>query len=310
MKINKPKFWDGKINVLSLILFPISLIYLAINLLRKKFYKENTFKIPIICVGNIYLGGTGKTPTSLFLANEILNSGKKTLILRKYYKNHKDEHNLIRKNFNNFILTNNRVDGLKEAENLNYEVVILDDGFQYYSIKKDLNIICFNQKQLIGNGLIVPAGPLRESLSSLKNAHIVIINGNKDKNFENKILAINNKLDIYYSEYNPVNINQFKDKKLFAIAGIGNPENFFQLLRENNLIIKKKLIFPDHYDFSKKEVQNILDHAKEKNYQVIMTEKDYFKIQDYKFDEIKYLKIEFKIDNQKKLLKRINELFN
>ena len=79
MKINKPKFWDGKINVLSLILFPISLIYLAINLLRKKFYKENTFKIPIICVGNIYLGGTGKTPTSLFLANEILNSGKKTL---------------------------------------------------------------------------------------------------------------------------------------------------------------------------------------------------------------------------------------
>ena len=196
-------------------LFDIS----AINLLRKKFCKENTFKIPIICVGNIYLGGTGKTPTSLFLSNEILNSGKKTLILRKYYKNHKDEHNLIRKNFNNFILTNNRVDGLKEAENLNYEVVILDDGFQDYSIKKDLNIICFNQKQLIGNGLIVPAGPLRESLSSLKNAHIVIINGNKDKNFENKILAINNKLDIYYSEYNPVNINQFKDKNYLLLLG-------------------------------------------------------------------------------------------
>ena len=264
MIIGKPKFWDKKINFLSIILFPISLIYLTINLLRKKLYKVNSFKIPIICVGNIYLGGTGKTPTSILLANEILRLGKKTSILRKYYKNHKDEHNLIRKNFNNLILSNKRVNGLKEAENLNYEVVILDDGFQDYSIKKDLNIICFNQKQLIGNGLILPAGPLRESLSSLKNAHIVIINGQRDRAFEDKILAINSKLDIYYSEYNPINIDQFKDKKLFAIAGIGNPENFFQLLRDYKLIIEKKLIFPDHYNFSKKEFQNILDHAKEK----------------------------------------------
>ena len=114
---------------------------------------------------------------------------------------------------------------LKNHKISGYDSVILDDGFQDYSIKKDLNILCFNKNQLIGNGLLLPSGPLREGLNSLERADIIIINGEKDSEFE-KILKINKNLEIYYSIYNPVNLNEFKNKELLAIAGIGNPENF------------------------------------------------------------------------------------
>ena len=91
--------------------------------------------------------------------------------------------------------------------------------------------------------MVFPSGPLRENLSSLKDAHIIIINGNRDLSFENKILDINNNLEIFYSSYEPTNLDQFKNSKLIALAGIGNPENFFQLLEKNNLKSEKKLYF-------------------------------------------------------------------
>ncbi len=169
MVMMKPNFWDKKNSLMSFLLFPFSLMVIFFIFIKKKFTKLHTFKIPIICIGNIYVGGTGKTPTSILLANDIEKFGKKTVILRKYYKVHLDEHDLIRKNFKNLILNRSRIDGLLEAERSKYDVVILDDGLQDYNIKKDLSIVCFNEKQLIGNGYVLPAGPLREKLSALKN---------------------------------------------------------------------------------------------------------------------------------------------
>ena len=168
MIINKPKFWDKKIGLISIFLFPLSLIFIFLIFVKKKITKKRAFKIPIICVGNIYVGGTGKTPTSIFLAKEIEKFGKKVAILRKYYKEHIDEHELIKKNFQNLILNEDRLEGLSDVEKSNFDIVILDDGFQDYRIKKNLNIICFNSNQLIGNGLVMPSGPLRENLSALK----------------------------------------------------------------------------------------------------------------------------------------------
>ena len=128
------------------------------------------------------------------------------------------------------ILRNDRTNAINFAKSEGFDTVILDDGFQDYKIKKKINIVCFNQSQKVGNGLVIPAGPLRENLSSLKDVHIVVINGEKDKNFEQKILKINNNIDIFYSHYSPVEIDKFKNKRLLAVAGIGNPENFFRLL--------------------------------------------------------------------------------
>ena len=199
MKLHKPKFWDKKNSFLSILLFPISLITLFIIFFKKKFTKTIEFNIPIICIGNIYIGGTGKTPASIFLANELSKIGKKPAILRKYYNDHLDEYNLIKKYFKNLIIKPYRADGIKEAVKANHDCVILDDGFQDYKIKKDINILCFNQNQLIGNGLILPSGPLRESLSSIKDANIILINGGENKDFEKKIFNINNNIEIFYS---------------------------------------------------------------------------------------------------------------
>jgi len=212
MNIKKPNFWDRKIGFLSIILIPFSLIFFIVNQIKKKIIKGKKFNIPIICIGNIYVGGTGKTPASIFLGKELKKLGHKPVILRKYYKNHLDEYNLIKNHFKDLILSINRIDGIEKLKNLSFDTIILDDGFQDHSIKKDINIICFNQNQLIGNGMIIPSGPLREGLNSLKKANIILINGKKNSEFENKILKINSELEIFYSAYKPINLNEFKKK--------------------------------------------------------------------------------------------------
>jgi len=311
VKIFKPKFWDkGKFNFFSLILFPFSLVTLLIIYFKKHLIIKKKFKIPIICIGNIYIGGTGKTPTSILLAQEITKLGFRTAILRKLYKNHYDEYNQIKSSFSNLIVNKNRVKGLAELENNNYDFAILDDGLQDYRIKKDLSIVCFNSNQLIGNGLVIPAGPLRESLNAIANVDLVLINGDKDEQFEKKLLKINRKLKILYSYYKPTNIEEFKNHNLLALAGIANPENFFKLLEKNNLIIREKLIFPDHYKFDKKEIQNIIAKAEKNNLKIVMTEKDFFKVNNFNLDNINYLKVSLEIPNKKDIINEINKLYN
>ena len=171
--------------------------------------------------------------------------------------------------------------------------------------QKTLNIICFNTRQLIGNGLVFPAGPLRERLSSLERAQIVIINGEKNKIFEEKILNISKNIKIFYSEYLPINIEQFKNKKLFAFAGIGNPNNFFDLLSKYNLDVQKKISFPDHYEFKKKEIEQITEDAVNNNLVLITTEKDFYRVKDYGFKDLRYLKVDLKIEEKNKFITEV-----
>ena len=311
MKINKPKFWDQKkISLISIFLFPLSLVTLLVVFFKKKFLFIKYFRTPIVCVGNIYIGGTGKTPTSILLGKELLNQGLKSVIIRKYYKNHQDEYNQIRSSFKNLIINKNRYDGIKEAEKNDYDIVILDDGLQDYRIKKNLEIVCFNENQLIGNGLVIPAGPLRENLNALKNVGIVLINGNKNTHFEEKLLKINKKLEIYYSYYKPENLEIFKNQNLLVLAGIANPENFFQLLEKYNLKVEKKLVFPDHYRFSESEIQKIVQEADRKKLKIIMTEKDFFKINNFKIRKIDYLRVSLQIYDKEKLINKIKKLYD
>ena len=308
MKLYKPKFWDNK-NFISLSLFPLSLIIQLVIFFKKYFTKVSKFKIPVVCIGNIYVGGTGKTPLSILVSKELSKIGKKPVIIRKYYKEHKDEHSLIKENFNNLILNSNRTGAIQEAQNKDFDTAILDDGFQDYKIKKDLNIICFNSN-FEGNGFVIPAGPLRENLSSIKNAQIIIINGNKNLKFEKKILGINNNIDIYYSEYKLINYDKFNQKELLVIAGIGNPENFLKLLNNHNLRIAKKYIFPDHYTFSKEEIDNFIIEAKKNGYQIVCTEKDYHRIKEYNTKVIDYLRVELVLEKKEKLIKKIQVIYD
>ena len=310
MKIFKPHFWDKKIGFYSIILFPITILVIFFIFLKRKLIITRSFNLPIVCIGNIYLGGTGKTPLAIELAKEMEKRGKRPVIIKKYYNSQKDEHELIKNHFKNLILKKDRSNAINEAILNNFDIVILDDGFQDYKIKKNLNIICFNQNQLIGNGLIIPSGPLRESLDSLKKAQVVIINGEKDEIFEEKILRLNKNLKVFYSIYKPLNLEDFKDKKVVAFAGIGNPTNFFKLLEKNNLNIKKKFIYPDHYNLKKNEIINIINYAKQNICDILTTEKDFFRLKKYNFKEIKYLKLKLIIEKKEEFLNYIFKTYD
>ena len=130
-----------------------------------------------------------------------------------------------------------RLDALNNAIKNKANIAILDDGFQDLSINKDLIIICFSENQWIGNGLTIPSGPLREELTALRKANCVIINGEKNVTIEKKIFEKNKKIKIFYSKYVAQNIDNFKNKNIISFAGIGNPINFFNLLKNNNLIL-------------------------------------------------------------------------
>ena len=304
MKFLKPKFWNEQKNIFSTILLPVSLLYKIIFFFKKKISVPKKFNIPVICIGNIYLGGTGKTPLSLLLF-EKLKKIRKPVIIKKYYKKHKDEHDLIIAKESSLIVHNTRGDAIRIAENKDFDVALLDDGFQDYTIKKDLNIICFNSRQLIGNGLVLPAGPLREDIKSIQRAQIIVINGRRNKEFEEKIFNISKNIKIFYSKYSGVNLEKFKSKKFLAFAGIGNPNNFFELLLENKLEIKKTFSFPDHYNYKKKDLEKIIHEAKKNNLEIITTEKDYERIKIYGFKEIKFLRINLILEDIDKFTKQI-----
>ena len=231
--------------------------------------------------------------------------GKNPVIIKKFYKSHQDEHNFIEKNFNNLILETNRSIGINKAIEQGFDTVILDDGLQEYKIKKNFSIVCFNENQLIGNGFIFPAGPLREGLNALKNVDLIVINGKENKNFQKKILKINPNLSFFYSEYKLKNCEQFKNKKLLAIAGIGNPSNFFDLLEEEGLVVAKKLVYPDHYEFSKKELLEFIEIGKKNNYEIVFTEKDYFRIKKYNLSQLKFLGVELIVPRMQEIKKKI-----
>ena len=310
MKLFKPKFWKSNKNFFTVLLIPLSLITWIYIILKKTFIQKVKFNIPVICVGNIFIGGTGKTPLSIHIAKKLSENGKNPAIVRKYYRSHIDEHKMIISYYNKLILNLNRSKGIYEALEKGYDAVILDDGFQDYKIKKNLSIICFNSNQLIGNGYLFPSGPLRESLGSLRNANILIINGDRSLNFEQKILKIQKDLKIYYSNYKPLNIQEFKNKKLLVISGIGNPENFFKILKDNQMNIQKKMVYPDHYEFTKNEMLKIIEYAKKNDFQIVMTEKDYYKIKDFSLENIKYLKVKLEIEKEEEFIKNVMKAYD
>jgi len=307
MKFLKPKFWDkNMISFFSIFLLPIALSLQFLNYFNNLLIKKYSFSIPVVCVGNIYLGGTGKTPFCIELFYILKNLNKNPVFVKKKYKSHFDEMNLL-KNIGTVYESNKRVNALNDAIKNDANIAILDDGFQDFSIKKKISIICFNEKQWIGNGFTIPAGPLREKLSALKRADFVIINGNKNSNIEKKILKNNPLLKIFYTKYIPNNIHEFKKKRVICFAGIGSPNNFFDLLKKNNIEILEQISFPDHYNYSNKDLEFLINKSNMHNVILLTTEKDYFRINENYRKNINYLKIRVEIEDKNKLIDEIKK---
>ena len=298
MKFKKPKFWNNK-NFLSICLLPLCLITIIFNIFKTYIISGFRSNIPIICVGNIFIGGTGKTPLSIYIYNLLKRKKYRPAIVRKYYNSHIDEINFTKSKVGQFFYDKKRTLSISKAESKKNNVIIMDDGLQDVSVIKDLNIICFNSSDLIGNGFVLPAGPLREKLKNVNNCQIAVINGKRNIAFEKKLKSISNNIEIYQSKYVIKNSKKFRGKKILAFAGIGNPKNFFNLLKDNGFKVKQEISFPDHYNYSKEEIENLISKAKEEGLTLLTTEKDFFRIKRSDFKKINYVSVDLKILNNK-----------
>ena len=303
MYLKKPSFWDKQISILSYLLLPFTIFVRVNNFLNSKKKKYLSKKLKTICVGNIYVGGTGKTPTTIKLYN-LIKKIKNVSTAKKYYLNQQDEEILLKRK-TKFLTASSRRNILKLAEKKNIEVLIFDDGLQDNQIDYNFKFVCFDGDLGIGNGLLLPAGPLRETINSLKKYDVVFIKkGNNLNNLIKLIEKHNKRIKIFITDYKVSKFSKFnRSKKYLIYSGIGNPNSFAKILKQNKVKIVDKIIFPDHHSYSNQDFNFILNKAKQNNAEIITTEKDYVKVPKELQKKIKFLKVNLIIHNEKKLIK-------
>jgi tetraacyldisaccharide 4'-kinase len=307
MNLKKPKFWDQKNpGILAYLLLPISIIINLLNLLQKK-SKFKNLKIKTICVGNIYIGGTGKTSLCIKISKILNKENIKSCFVKKFYSNQTDEQKLL-ENHGRLFLKKKRLNALNDAVEEGYKIAIMDDGLQDASIDYDLKFVCFNNINWIGNGLTIPSGPLREKITKLKDYQNVFLNGNLEnlENIKKIILKINSKINIHIGKYHALNIEEFDKKYNYIIfSGIGNHQTFVSMLKKYGLKVHKDIEFPDHYKYSNNDINKILKLANNNNCKVITTEKDYLRLNKIQKNQIQFIKSELKIIDEQKLINTI-----
>ena len=298
MNFRKPKFWDYKEpGLISLLLLPFSYLVQIYNFFLTK--KNKIDGIKTICIGNIYLGGTGKTPLSIETIKILNNLNYKTCFIKKDYSDQVDEQRLLESKGKLFC-KKNRIDATNSAIKENFNVAIFDDGLQDKKIKYDISIVCFNQTIGVGNGLVLPSGPLRENLKSLKKYDAVFLNGNSstELSFEKKIQEEFSNIKIFKSTYSIINLEELdSNERYLAFAGIGNFDNFIDLLKVNNINLVKTINYPDHYKYNDSDLKKIKEIAKFNKAKIITTEKDFLRINENNRNEINVVKIKLIINN-------------
>lgn len=331
--ISQPKFWKNR-NFVSDILLPLSFFYLFINSFKNYFEKKFKSKLTIICVGNLTIGGSGKTPTVIYIAELLKTINYNVTILLKGYggalkgplrvtqKNKSSDvgdEALLHSRINETWISNIRSKGVQLIEGVDKKnnLIIMDDGLQNNSVEKDVNIAVFDGEEGIGNGRVIPSGPMRENLKfGLKKIKFVLIIGEDKSNISNLIKLINNKIKIFHATFEPdiKIIKTFKNKKIIAFAGIGFPNKFYNLLKKIHFNVLETKDFPDHHIYKKNELNLLIQKSKLLNATLVTTEKDYVKIGEME-DKIKKnilpfpvkLKIQKEAIFKKELQKAIHE---
>ena len=317
-------------------------------LYRNHILKKNHFDIPIISVGNIVVGGTGKTPMVSWLINHCENNNIQACIITRGYKrknkemlvidgNNKknqlysskqigDEPLLLLNRHPNIkmVIYDNKIKSIKTAiEKLDVDIIILDDGFQSIYVKRDLDIVMMNADTSKRDLQIIPRGKSRESYRQLQRADFIIMHNNDlvehDKGAMNKINSQNiptiytQKQYTVKDENNKIisNINGLGE--LIAVCGIGHPSSFLTALKQQNLNIKKQLIYGDHHQYTERDAQIIYNAMKEFQINtIITTSKDYNKLQSVNCENKKIivLDMKLKINNANSLITKINKLIH
>lgn len=316
-KLIYPKFWESR-GLLTYAFWPLSQIYLLLSILRKLIVSPVILPARVICVGNMSVGGTGKTQIVIWLAKLFSKKEINFLVITKGYGSNlngaklvSNEHSaldvgdesIILSEFGTVIAAKKIAYALDLINQLAPDVIIVDDGMQNPSFHKDFTILSIDGARGIGNGFLIPAGPLRQyPKEAIKNANAIItvnakesrLNETSGVNFNARIVPTNNRLD--------------KTKNYFAFSGIGNPERFFSTLTNFGLKLSRYKIFPDHHNYSEKDLVNLKLEADALDAILITTKKDYVKISD-KFikTSIECFDVELSIDKDKELENLIYE---
>lgn len=275
---------------LGILLLPLAYIFSDIVRFRRFCYlrgfkKSEKLPVPVIVVGNITLGGTGKTPLVIWLANLLKNSGYKPGIISRGYGGHSDTWPLVVNTTSDVkqvgdeplliaaktrlpvVVDPSRIAAAKKLlAEFDCNVVISDDGLQHYLLKRDIEIAVIDGERRFGNGYCLPAGPLREPVDRLSSVDFVVVNGEKYADHEFSMLLTGDSA-VNMKSGEQKSLQEFTHEECHALAGIGNPDRFFKMLESKGLSCMTHS-FPDHYQFEPGDI----DFGDNKP--VLMTEKD------------------------------------
>ena len=312
------KIWKSN-NFLNLLLFPFSILYYLCFVIYKISNKEKKCNIPVLCVGNITLGGAGKTPTVIEMRQILAKNFKKIFVLTRGYKGaakgplivSKDhsfhevgEESLLHSQFGLTCVSKKKISGAKFCEAQGGKLIIMDDGLQSIDIKKNCKVLVIDSDYGFGNKNIFPSGPLRETIRcGIKNCDLILIIGN-NSNILKKNMIPKQKVFMAKKE---ISIESCKNKNLFVFSALGNNTNFHNSLLHSGFTIKRIKSFSDHYIFKKNDILSILNLAKKENLTVVCTKKDYIKVPEEFKNKITPVNLNLKIEKKNKFEQRVLE---
>lgn len=306
-----PQFWYKK-NWQSILLYPLGCLYAGITALRLKTHQPLKVSVPVICIGNLTAGGSGKTPTAISIAAILKKFGKNPFFVSRGYGGTLSD-TVVDINVNSatevgdeplllakqapVVINHKRDQAALRAISEGADIIIMDDGFQNPSLHKDKSLLVIDGAVGMGNELPIPAGPMREFFSSgLKRAQGIIILGDDKYNIADRVQD----LPIFRGHVSPQKINS-TERQVIAFAGIGRPEKFYQSLQDCGLTIIKTISFPDHHFYQNDELENIISAAEQANADIYTTAKDMVKI-PYKLQKhFKVLEICIEWEDEKAL---------
>ena len=289
-----PKFWYRSRSWQAFMLSPLGMVYAWATARRQKNASPTRVDIPVICIGNLNVGGTGKTPTTIAIAQMLTSRGIAVHIVSRGYggsikavtqvdprvhtADETGDEPLLMAAFAPTWVANERVAGARAAQNAGADVILLDDGFQDPSLIKDLSIIVVDATRGFGNGRCLPAGPLREPVHvGLKRANAVISIGEPEaqSQFRERSADQLGRIAHITASLKPIEMGMpWAEGRYLAFAGIGDPEKFFATLRGLGAPLVRTVALDDHQKLARPMIQRLMKEAQSMNAQLVTTEKD------------------------------------